>query len=588
MDRLGFIYEASLLKGIKVILDKEISIEDIPVGSYLVIESGKYLYLGIVSDLSYLSSINPEILISVPAPYRGRIIEEVGGGYTKNLLNIVLVARLDQGTSKADKPDTIPPYGSYIYCPSANILELFYGSPDWVEGYPLGYPKIIGRVEYLTPINIRSLIELNFGIFGKSGTGKTFLGNMIVAYAMLYNLTQEDGGIRFLIFDMHDEYSIKVLDDNRRPVADGVGVIFRDEFEIYTPDYDNHRNYNMVYLPIPLYDISIAELRYVIEPLEVRPTYIESLESFKRVIVDILEDSGIEPINSREYWALGLILSRDNIGRFIEAFNEPSDPLIDTLHGSVTRSELYRLVEAIEDRIDGIGSGALSSFKAGRRRLQNLLRLPISFKKIYRDNLSRVIDTLLSRDGRSVIISMGRYERSLHVYMPLANLIGFELNRRLQEMIHEDTLDGPNKIVIMLEEAHKFLGRDVSRYNPFGIIAREMRKRGVIVVPIDQKPGDIDPDVLSMLWTFIIFALTDKRDVESTLIGLDNPELYKNIVYSLRRGEALIYGNAVRFPVILKVLEYSKIYNDLRSKYSDTIIKRNRESLYDRDIGGDD
>jgi hypothetical protein len=182
---------------------------------------------------------------------------------------------------------------------------------------------------------------------------------------------------------------------------------------------------------------------------------------------------------------------------------------------------------------------------------------------------------------------MGRYEKTMSVYLALANLIGERLRIKLQEKIAEGMEESPTKIIILLEEAHKFLEKKPGAYSPFGVIAREMRKRGVIIVPIDQKPGDLDPDVTSMIWTNMVFALTDPKDVSAALTGIDNPKLYESIVYSLKPGEAVIYGPAVKFPVVLSIEDYSKVSREFEKRYKEYIGKKRSKSLYEDDLSRD-
>ncbi|RLG61748.1 hypothetical protein DRN87_01725, partial [Candidatus Geothermarchaeota archaeon] len=106
-----------------------------------------------------------------------------------------------------------------------------------------------------------------------------------------------------------------------------------------------------------------------------------------------------------------------------------------------------------------------------------------------------------------------------------------------------------------------------SIYNPFGKLAREYRKFGVTVVPIDQKPSELDPDVSSMLWTKIVFNLSDEKDIMDALIGIDYPSRYKRIIPTLERGEALIYGIGINIPTILKILNYSELTDRLKDEY---------------------
>jgi hypothetical protein len=335
----------------------------------------------------------------------------------------------------------------------------------------------------------------------------------------------------------------------------------------------------MEYLPIPLYNISTSLLRMVVRPLGVTQVFLDNLHAFEKKIRGVFEKVGDDG-----YWVLGLLLSYETLDTIYDKIIG-DDRFIDSGF-DIDKNRLSNIIEAVEASFDRGEEAALKSLRAGRRRLMALLNMPISFSRRVAYTMDKLVESLVSESGNSVVISMGRYEKTMPVYLAIANIIGEKLRLYLLEKIREGIEELPSKIIILLEEAHKFLGREIGYYSPFGNIAREMRKRGVIVIPIDQKPGELDPDVTSMIWTNIIFALTDKRDVDAVLIGLENPRLYENIVYSLRQGEALIYGPAVRFPVVLNILDYSVVSKRFAEFYED-YMRKSISSLDEDDLSRD-
>ncbi|MCR8489133.1 MAG: hypothetical protein NDP23_06250, partial [Crenarchaeota archaeon] len=64
--------------------------------------------------------------------------------------------------------------------------------------------------------------------------------------------------------------------------------------------------------------------------------------------------------------------------------------------------------------------------------------------------------------------------------------------------------------------------------------------------------------VISMLWTSFVFTLTDERDIGAALMGTPRASLLRKVVPVLERQEVLIHGEAVNFPVVVKVLNYKK------------------------------
>src|SRR4029077_11202662 len=82
--------------------------------------------------------------------------------------------------------------------------------------------------------------------------------------------------------------------------------------------------------------------------------------------------------------------------------------------------------------------------------------------------------------------------------------------------------DEPKKLLITIEEAHKFLNCSAARQTIFGIIAREMRKYYVSLLIVDERPSGIDPEILSQIGTKIIAQLNDEKDIQAALIGVPN------------------------------------------------------------------
>jgi hypothetical protein len=589
MEVLGICVEASLDKGIIVSLNRGEDIEEYPIGSIALLESGRNSYLAIINNVRYSSNISPSIASSLPERVRSIFYDYLREEDVENHVNLIPIAKAEREGSPTFS-DTLPPFGSRLIMATPEVISRFYGLADWRSLFPLGRPKLIGEPRYSIPVDVRKLVNLNFGIYGKSGSGKTFVANLLIGYCILYGLLNRDLedyiDIRFLIFDMHDEYSLSVLDNNRRPIAKGVANIFRDRFVVFTPDLRNSRDFNMRYFPIPLYGISTNELRMIIEPMGVTQAFQDNLKTFERIIKGVLANSGDTRLGDPNYWVLGLILSEESMDSILYLMDYRDNEFIEA-DPSITRKFFRDLLKRIDMKISRESPAAYESFKAGRRRLIRLLDMPVSFKKRYAGVVDEIVDNLLEPAGKNVAISMGRYERSMTVYLALANIVGNRLKTKLREKVAEGVEDFSTKIVILLEEAHKFLGRHAEIYSPFGVIAREMRKRGVIVVPIDQKPGELDPDVTSMIWTNIVFALTDPNDVSAALSGITNPKLYEGIVYSLKPGEAIIYGPAVKFPVVLSIESYADASKRFESMYKEILSRMGERSIFDDDLSRD-
>ncbi len=112
---------------------------------------------------------------------------------------------------------------------------------------------------------------------------------------------------------------------------------------------------------------------------------------------------------------------------------------------------------------------------------------------------------------------------------------------------------------MFLEEAHNFIpegasSSDVPTKGVFETIAREGRKFLCSLVIISQRPIKLSTTVLSQCNTHIIMRITNPYDLGH--IGQSSEGITNNTLKSLTSlqvGEALIVGEAVRYPVFIKV-----------------------------------
>jgi hypothetical protein len=84
-------------------------------------------------------------------------------------------------------------------------------------------------------IDLRPLVERSNGVFGKSGTGKSFLTRLLLAGIIRADVASN------LVFDMHSEYAHEVRAE-RLGVVKGLRQIFgADRVLLYTLDPDSTR-----------------------------------------------------------------------------------------------------------------------------------------------------------------------------------------------------------------------------------------------------------------------------------------------------------------------------------------------------------
>jgi hypothetical protein len=115
--------------------------------------------------------------------------------------------------------------------------------------------------------------------------------------------------------------------------------------------------------------------------------------------------------------------------------------------------------------------------------------------------------------------------------------------------------------VIVLEEAHKLLNREMAGQTTFNTIAREMRKYYVTLVIVDQRPSQIYDEVMSQLGTRVSGWLGDDDDIRAVLSGLAGRETLRGMLAHLQeKEEVLLLGWGVPMPLPVRSRRYDRAF----------------------------
>lgn len=116
---------------------------------------------------------------------------------------------------------------------------------------------------------------------------------------------------------------------------------------------------------------------------------------------------------------------------------------------------------------------------------------------------------------------------------------------------------------LIIDEAHNILNSEHTnntdswqdyRLSVFEEIIKEGRKFGFYLTLASQRPADISPTIISQIHNFFIHRLVNDHDLD--MLSRTVPTLDKNsykMIPTLGKGEALITGNAMKIPMLLKV-----------------------------------
>ncbi len=503
--RLGMVVGGSLSGGLTVKLDPGAIIEGVAVGRYVIVKGQKRRFFGLITDVS-LDSTNPFLEKSPPDVSDPFISEVISGTGVFGKLSVSVHLVIEEGLKEPRPARTIPAHFSPVYYATQEDVEKVFGK----EGTPgrhffyIGEPIDMEGIK-LT-IDMGKLVERSSGIFGKSGTGKTFLTRLLLAGILRENVAT------CLVFDMHSEYGWEAEGEGGIRVK-GLRQLFGDKVAIFTLDRE-------------------STLRRGIRPDAIVRIPWKSVEPEDIIVLQGLLDiseAGVGAIYAmRRAWGEGWL------ERFFNLTDEDFDELVEKHRQSS------------------------STINALHRKLARLQDLPFFCADTQEDSVRLMLDYILR--GRSVVLEFGRFGRDLRAYIIVANYI----TRRIHEefvRLKEEALGGigpePPQLVIVIEEAHKFLDPMVARQTIFGTIAREMRKYNVTLLVVDQRPSGIDEEVMSQIATRITCLLDNEADIKAVLSGIPGAAGLRDVLARLEtRQQALALGHAVPMPVPIKVRSY--------------------------------
>jgi hypothetical protein len=113
-------------------------------------------------------------------------------------------------------------------------------------------------------------------------------------------------------------------------------------------------------------------------------------------------------------------------------------------------------------------------------------------------------------------------------------------------------------LLVALDEAHAYLkaGDDSISSRTVQAIVKEGRKYGVGMVLVTQRPSELDETVLSQCGSIVALRMTNARDKGHVSSAMqDELREMADVLSSLRTGEAIVSGEAVRIPSRVKFFQ---------------------------------
>ncbi len=512
---MGTVVRGSLQTGIQMKLVGARSVEDITAGKFVVVDGERHEFFAMITDVT-LDCVSPGVLADPPASASAGdafLRQALAGTATFGTVTLKPLLMRVKGLGAEFEPvKTVPTHFSHVgEATEDDIADIFGAETEGGKYFTLGSPLDMEDIPVC--LDLEKWVERSNGIFGKSGTGKTFLTRICLCGTIKHRKAVN------LVFDMHGEYGWKgTTEDPTREGVDGLKKYFGSRVSVFTMDRELSARRKVPIendVRIPYSQISVEDILLLADELNLNQSAAETTY--------LLEQ------HYNKKW-LAALLKMD--GEAIKEFAEASGANAMSL-GALKR-KLGRMVEECKGfLIEDAGEA---------------------------DDAVRQIMACLLKDVH-VVLEFGNYRKPLQ-YMLVANILTRQIHAQYVKLTEDamgDKGKKPTPLVITIEEAHKFLSPHLAHQTTFGIIARELRKYNVTLLVVDQRPSGIDSEVLSQLGTRITCLLNDERDIDAVLTGISGAQSLRSVLASLdSKQQALLLGHAVPMPVVVQ----SRTYDD--------------------------
>ncbi len=539
--KIGYLVGGGLKENFRVRLI--LSPQEVQEGAFVIIQSGEWNYYGIVTDIQ-LGATDPRF---ADEQMEGRFpshISKALHGQTlyanlEVLPNLMLEVGPELGTPAykdwqgkiaaglKDEPrilpvKNIPPHHAQVFLANEGDIAEIFGSPDEKNNFIIGYTR---EQNHPVCIDMEKFVQRSSGVFGATGTGKSFLTRLVLAGLMHYNKAS------VFVLDMHNEYGFDDVASDTKKAVTGLKTKFKSKVRIVglgggstirgqVPDFN---------LEISTGDISTSDIETLMQELNLRETTPTTLNAL--------------------YGSFG----KDWFTRF-KAMNR----LEVTVEDDKGKAKKVPHPESVAAWANENGVNVMAA-EALFEKLGRLFDKPYIVEKPAADSVREIIQSL--ENGQHVVLSFGNHDQDLD-YLLVSNLLTRKIRKAWEHKTNAFRTHGkeePRQLIIVVEEAHKLLNREMAAQTTFATIARELRKYYVTLLIVDQRPSQIYDEVMSQLGTRISGWLGDEDDIHAVLSGLASRDALRGMIARLQqREEVLIAGWGVPMPIPVRSRRYDE------------------------------
>lgn len=550
-NAIGYIVGGGLKENLRVRLT--LPPQQIQEGAFVVVDSGNWRFYGLVTDLN-LGSTDPRFADEqsenrLPADLAGLLHGQTLFTNLEVLPALMREIGPEPGSSAypawlEEHPDTprllpiktIPSHHAPARLANAGDVAEIFGDPKKEGNFIIGSTR-----EQSLPVclDLEKFVQRSAGIFGATGTGKSFLTRIILA-----GLIQSNHG-SVLVFDMHNEYGFDDISSDTGTNVPGLKKKMPGKVQVAAlgGGSDVRKNSPDFHLELEEADILPEDVEILVQELNLKETTSATLEA----LVHEFSPSG---------WFHAFKAMENGTMVVNEEGKKIPHP----------KSVAYWANKA------GINTLAAESLHS---KLQRVFNKPYIVEKSAGDSLNQLVAALEA--GKSIVLSFGRHETDLD-YLLVTNVLTRLIRDRWVEKTNQfrsQDKPEPRQLILVLEEAHKLLNRQMAAQTSFSTIAREMRKYYVTLLIIDQRPSQIYDEVMSQLGTRVSGWLGDDADIQAVLSGLAGREALRGMLSRLQpKEEVLLLGWGVPMPIPVRSRRYDdQFWKELLGKKADQTVE---------------
>lgn len=576
-NHADFLWDGEILNGPKV-------------GAYMTI---------LQNDIKIIATVVSEKIIDQQNTVKS---EEFDNRYSSNSINRIILLKT-QGVIEDNifnlTSKYVPMVGNQVTITTTKDLNSIYSITNNEPTICIGESV---REEKKIDLSINPFFASHIGIFGNTGSGKSntlhklYLKLFCSEYCRKIFVKS-----KFFVIDFNGEYTQEqqfgVNNSNKKIF--NINTRFPQDVIPVTKEY--------------LFDADILSILFDAKPATQIPFLRNALRKYKRIdtpekfaklecglLITLFRDFRNIEVRSIEDWVQNSL----NIGVESDFLLKISNILKSYYSNLVMNDEgkkifdNHQFTEYGKEKLKQLESDMADAYK----KLSELRKLKffLEFQKIYEtawrktnvdfinplfkriessiNNLESVINIVENLDGCFKglnIISLVNANQDVKRLIPMiaSKMIYDEQKLKVTE---ENKVGSTCHLII--DEAHNILSSDNSkssdswqdyRLSVFEEIIKEGRKFGFFLTLCSQRPADISPTIMSQLHNFFIHRLVNENDLrmlQNTVPTLDMSTF--RLVSSLGKGEAIVTGNAIKSPLLLKVYKE----NLIRPRSDDVIL----------------